>query len=65
MKKKIKISLSEPHFFGKENKYLTKCIKSSWISSSGKFIDNFEKNISKKLKIKYAVALINCTQRYN
>ena len=61
MKKKIKISLSEPHFFGKENKYLNKCIKSQWISSSGKFIDNFEKNISKKLKIKYVVALINCT----
>jgi len=42
-----KLSLHEPKFEGNELKYLQNCIKSTWVSTSGKYIDRFEKNISR------------------
>ena len=59
--KKKKIDLSVPFFFGKEIKYIKDCVNSGWISSSGAYITKFENQISKRLKSKYAVGLINCT----
>ncbi len=55
------ISLHAPKFFGNEIKYLNQCIKSSWLSSSGKFVKTFEKKISKYTKSKYAISCINGT----
>lgn len=52
-----KLSLHEPKFEGNELKYLQNCIKSTWVSTSGKYIDRFEKNISRFTKSKYAIAL--------
>lgn len=51
-----KLSLHEPKFNGKELKYLNDCIKSTWVSTSGKYIAKFEKKISKYTKSKYAIA---------
>ena len=39
------ISLHEPTLLGNEKKYLQECINSNWISTSGQFIDLFEKKI--------------------
>lgn len=61
MKFKKYIPLSEPHLFGNEKKYIYECIKTQWISSSGKYVNLFEKSISKKTRAKYAVACINGT----
>ena len=51
------ISLHEPTLLGNEKKYLQECINSNWISTSGKFIDLFEKKICRFTKSKYAIAV--------
>ena len=55
------IPLHEPNFNGNEIKYLKKCIDSTWVSTSGYFIDKFEEQISNYTKSKYAIACINGT----
>jgi len=51
-----KLSLHEPKFNGNEFRYLKKCIKSTWISTSGAYIDKFEKKIEQYTNSKYAIA---------
>ena len=55
------ILLSEPNILGNELKYLKECLRSNWISSSGKYIEEFEKKISDYTGAKYAVSCINGT----
>ena len=50
------IPLHEPHFIGNEIKYLTDCINSTFVSSSGKYVDEFEKKIAKFIGAKFAIA---------
>ena len=57
-----RISLSEPNFSNLEKKYLIKCISSGFVSSIGKFVNLFEKKISKFINIKHCVSCINGTQ---
>ncbi len=56
-----RISLSEPNFSNLEKKYLIKCISSGFVSSIGKFVNLFEKKISKCINIKHCVSCINGT----
>ena len=46
-KNKNFIPLHEPIFEGNEKKYVNECIKSTFVSSVGKFVDQFEEEISK------------------
>ena len=39
--------LHEPLFAGKENQYLKDCIKTTFVSTSGKYIKRFEEKIKK------------------
>ena len=55
------IPLHEPKFLGNEKKYLNECIDSTFVSSVGKFVDEFEKKIAKYTGAKYAVATNNGT----
>ena len=55
------IPLHEPKFIGNEKKYIKKCIDTTFVSSIGKFVDKFEKKISKYTGVKYSVATINGT----
>tara|TARA_A100001015_G_scaffold321552_1_gene452920 strand:+ start:1785 stop:2924 length:1140 start_codon:yes stop_codon:yes gene_type:complete len=55
------ISLHEPKFIGNEKKYLNQCIDSNFVSSVGKFVDEFEKKIALYTGSKYAVATTNGT----
>ncbi len=55
------IPLHEPRFIGNEKKYLNECIDSTFVSSVGKFVDLFEKNIAKYTGSKYAIACVNGT----
>ena len=48
--------LHDPIFCGNEIKYLTKCIKSSFVSSVGNYVREFEKKISSITGAKYSVA---------
>ena len=55
------IALHEPRFVGNEKKYLNECIESTFVSSVGKFVDQFEKNIATYTGAKYAIATSNGT----
>tara|TARA_A100001015_G_scaffold110785_1_gene122995 strand:+ start:2214 stop:3365 length:1152 start_codon:yes stop_codon:yes gene_type:complete len=55
------IPLSVPNLKGKEKKYLKECIDTEFVSSVGKFVNLFEKKISKYTNSKYAVACTSGT----
>ncbi len=55
------IPLSVPSFRGNEWNYVKECIDTSWVSSAGKFVDEFEHKISEYTKSKYAIACVNGT----
>jgi len=55
------ISLHEPRFIGNEKKYLNECIDSTFVSSVGKFVDEFEKKIADYVGVNFAVATTNGT----
>ena len=48
------INLNNPSFFLKRKK-INQCINSGWISTSGNFVNDFLKKISKFTGSKYAV----------
>ena len=58
---KKNISLHEPQLRGNEESYLKDCIKSNWLSSSGKFVKLFEKKIAQYTNSKFAIACVNGT----
>ncbi len=55
------IPLHQPKFIGNEKKYLDQCIDTTFVSSVGKFVDQFEKKIAKFTGSKYAIATCNGT----
>jgi len=55
------IPLHEPKFAGNEKKYLNECIDSTFVSSVGKFVDEFEEKIASYTGAKYAIATSNGT----
>jgi perosamine synthetase len=55
------IPLHEPRFVGNEKKYINECIDSTFVSSVGKFVDEFEKKIADFTGAGYAVATVNGT----
>ena len=56
-----KYFLSQPLLGKEELKNLNECVKSSWISSTGKFVKEFENKFSKYLGGGYSVAVSNGT----
>jgi len=55
------IPLHEPRFTGNEKKYLNECIDSTFVSSVGQFVDDFESQIASYTGAKYAIATSNGT----
>lgn len=55
------IPLSVPSFKGNEWIYVKDCLDTEWVSSAGKYVDQFEHKISEYTKTKYAVACVNGT----
>jgi len=55
------LSLSVPVFQGNEWKYVEKCLDDGWISTSGTYIERFEREICEFVKARYAVGCINGT----
>lgn len=55
------IPLHEPRFVGKEREYVMDAIDSTFVSSVGKYVDDFEKQIATFTGTKYAVACVNGT----
>ena len=58
---KYKVYVNEPHLFGNEKKYLLKCLKDGFISSSGPFVKEFEKKFAKRVNRKFAISVSNGT----
>jgi perosamine synthetase len=55
------IPLHEPRFNGNEKKYVLDCIDSTFVSSVGKYVDQFEKMVADYTGAKYAIATVNGT----
>ncbi|MGB1003002.1 MAG: LegC family aminotransferase [Salibacteraceae bacterium] len=55
------IPLHPPYFNGNEKKYLNECIDSTFVSSVGKFVNQFEEMVAKFTGAKYAIAASNGT----
>lgn len=55
------IPVCEPSLIGNEIEYVTDCLKSNWISSSGKYIQMFEEKFSSFCQVKYGVGCSNGT----
>ncbi|MBT8379907.1 MAG: DegT/DnrJ/EryC1/StrS aminotransferase family protein, partial [Ignavibacteria bacterium] len=57
----FKYPVYQPSLNGNEKKYVQECMDSTWISSKGKFINQFENEFSKFTGIKHSVAVSNGT----
>lgn len=55
------IPLSLPNLNGNEWKYVKECIDTGWISTAGKFVDEFESKFAKYIDSPGAVSVVNGT----
>ena len=55
------IALSEPNLSGNEWKYIKECLDTNWVSSVGKFVNQFESVVAEYCGAGYAVATSNGT----
>lgn len=55
------VMLHEPCFKGNEWSYLEECLRSTFVSSVGKFVDRFEIELANYTGAKHAVAMVNGT----
>lgn len=55
------IPVYQPSLTGNEKKYVNDCLDSTWISSKGKYIQEFEKAFSEKLNVNYSTTVSNGT----
>ena len=55
------VPLHEPSFGGNEASYLMECLDSTFVSSVGKFVDQFENELANFTGAKFAVSVVNGT----
>ena len=55
------IPVYQPLLAGNEKKYVNECLDSTWISSKGRFIPEFERSFADYTSVKYAAAVCNGT----
>jgi len=55
------VPLHEPCFRGEEGELVQDCITSGWVSSVGKYVDQFELDLADFCGVKHAVAVVNGT----
>jgi perosamine synthetase len=56
-----KIPVYQPSLNGNEKKYVNECIDSTWISSKGKFVSQFETAFANYIDVKHATTVSNGT----
>jgi perosamine synthetase len=61
VRKKCMISVCEPLTGERELEYITECIKTNWISSKGKYIEEFEDKFARYCGCKYGVTTTSGT----
>lgn len=57
----IRIPVYQPSLAGNEKKYVIDCLDSTWISSKGKYINEFETSFAKYIGIQHAASVSNGT----
>lgn len=55
------VALHEPRFAGREWDYVKETIDSGWVSSVGKFVDEFERRLAERCEMPFAIATMNGT----
>ena len=55
------LALHEPQFAGNEWNYVKECLDTGWVSSVGKFVDRFERDLAETTGARHAVAVVNGT----
>lgn len=55
------VALHEPEFSGNEWNYIKDCLDTGWVSSVGKYVDEFERRVADFTGAKHAVAVVNGT----
>ena len=55
------VALHEPSFEGNEWLYLKDCLDSTFVSSVGKYVDQFEADLASYTGAKYAISVVNGT----
>jgi perosamine synthetase len=55
------VALHEPQFAGREWEYVKETIDSGWVSSAGKFVDEFERRLAERCEVPFAIATMNGT----
>lgn len=58
---KYSIPIYQPDLSGNEKRYVVECLDSTWISSKGRFIDEFERQFAGWLGAQHAVGVCNGT----
>jgi len=57
----MKYPVYEPFLGGNEKKYVNGCLDTSWISSKGHFVNDFERAFADYIGCEYGVAVSNGT----
>ncbi len=55
------VALHAPEFAGNERRYLIECVDSTFVSSVGPFVDDFERKLAQFTGAKHAIAVVNGT----
>jgi perosamine synthetase len=55
------ISVNEPRFEARELEYVTECVRTGWVSSAGRFINEFEERWAAYCGRRYGIAVSNGT----
>lgn len=56
-----RVPVCQPFFWGNEKTYVSAALDEGWISSKGRFLDQFESDFAHKLGVKFAVAVTSGT----
>lgn len=56
-----KFGLHEPRFGGSERHYILDCIESTYVSSVGSYVDQFERRLADHIGVRRAIAVVNGT----
>ncbi len=57
----MQIPIYQPYFHGNEKLYVNQCLDSSWISSKGQFINQFEEKFAEYVRVPHATSVCNGT----
>jgi perosamine synthetase len=55
------IPLVVPEIRGNEWKYIKECLDTNWVSSAGRYVEQFEKMVAEQAGTEYAIATVNGT----